>query len=42
MLIWVYYNGTIDQVNEEYNANISVLVDKWPDAIYFYAGLVTE
>jgi hypothetical protein len=41
-MIFVYYNGVIEQVLEEFNPDISVLADKWPDAIYFYGALVTD
>jgi hypothetical protein len=46
-MIWVYYEtevngGVIDQVIEEWNPDISALADKYPDAIYFSAGLVPE
>jgi hypothetical protein len=39
--VWVYYRGQIDNVIPEYNV-LENLVEKYPDAIYFYADLVME
>lgn len=42
MLVWVYYNDAIEQVKEEFNPDLNMLAGMYPDAIYFYAGLVTD
>jgi hypothetical protein len=47
-MVWVYYRtspvdfGTIDQVVTEYNPDLNMLADKYPDAIYFYAELSAD
>lgn len=38
-MVWVYYKGKLDYVVEGLN-KMNNLADLYPDAIYFYAGVV--
>lgn len=39
-MVWVYYEGAIDQVLSEHNPDLNMLAGMYPDAIYFYAELM--
>lgn len=38
-MLWVYYWGRLDYVVEDLN-DPEALAEKYPDAIYFYAGVI--